>query len=88
MAGAIRGSGITSIFRASLFEISVCGRRLGVNNRYGFLRQRFLRRHERGPRFGFQFQHAAKVSDFLLHEQAIPALRKAFQSERAKADAF
>jgi len=59
-----------------------------VNDRCGVLRKRLLGRHVRHARLRWDFQGAAKFVDFFVDEQAVAALRQAFQRERAQGDAF
>ena len=59
-----------------------------MNNRCGLLRNRFLGRYERHPRLRNYFQPAAEFVDFFVDQQAVTALRQAFQREGAQPDAF
>ena len=59
-----------------------------MNNRCVVLRNRFLGRYVRETRLGNYFQGATEFVDFFVDQQAVAALRQAFQRERAQADAF
>ena len=82
--GTIRGGGAIFIFRTPLFEIFICGRlRCGVNNRCVPVRNRFLLRYKRHARLWFYFQGATEFVDFFVDQQAVTALRQAFEREGA-----